>query len=685
MANSANALNIKSAGIPVFDGTATFTESTTTQYNVLVGGTSNAIGNVSPSATSGVPLVSGGAAANPSFGTAVVAGGGTGQTTLLIHGVLVGNTTSGITSLAVGTTGQVLQGNTGADPSWGSPAASSITITGDSGGGLTGASFTFTGGTTGLTFAGAGSTETLGGTLAVKNGGTGAATLTGVLTGNGTSAVTANAITQYGTVVAGASNAVASVAPSATSGVPYISQGNAANPTFGTAVVAGGGTGQVTLTNHGVLVGAGTSGITQLAVGTTGQVLQGNTGADPSWGSPAASSITITGNSGGGLTGTSFTFTGGTTGLTFAGAGSTETLGGTLVVANGGTGQTTLTAHGVLLGNGTTAITQLAAAATGSTLMGSTGADPAFTGSPSFSGSVTAGTTLTATLGAITATSGNVVITSGNLTLPLTTSAVGQIVQNGNRILHTYNGPTSQIFVGYQAGNFTLSQFFNTGIGAGSLAALTSGSNNTGIGYFSGNVITSGTNNFFGGMQTGVSLLTGSYNIGLGYQAASGYGGSESNNICLNAFGTGSESNTLRIGIGTGTGTQQLNKAIVCGIQGITVTGTAVLVSSSDQLGIAVSSRKYKENIEDMADESDRLYKLRPVTFTLKEYQDKSKQFGLIAEEVYDIMPELVVLDKEGQPQSVQYHNLPALLLNELQKLRKEVDALRTYCSTHHN
>ena len=131
----------------------------------------------------------------------------------------------------------------------------------------------------------------MGGTLAVKNGGTGAATLTGVLTGNGTSAVTANAITQYGTVVAGASNAVASVAPSATSGIPYISQGNAANPTFGTAVVAGGGTGQVTLTNHGVLVGAGTSEITQLAVGTTGQVLQGNTGADPSWGSPAASSI----------------------------------------------------------------------------------------------------------------------------------------------------------------------------------------------------------------------------------------------------------------------------------------------------------------------------------------------------------------------------------------------------------
>ena len=77
-----------------------------------------------------------------------------------------------------------------------------------------------------------------------------------------------------------------------------------------------------------------------------------------------------------------------------------------------------------------------------------------------------------------------------------------------------------------------------------------------------------------------------------------------------------------------------------------------------------------------MGDESDRLYKLRPVKFTLKEYQDKSKQFGLIAEEVYEVMPEIVVLDKEGLPQSVQYHNLPALLLNEIQKLNKRIEEL---------
>ena len=81
----------------------------------------------------------------------------------------------------------------------------------------------------------------------------------------------------------------------------------------GTLVVSNGGTGRATLTNHGVLVGAQTGAITQLSVRTTGQVLTGSTGADPVWASPPASSISITGDSGGALTGSSFTFTGGTT------------------------------------------------------------------------------------------------------------------------------------------------------------------------------------------------------------------------------------------------------------------------------------------------------------------------------------------------------------------------------------
>lgn len=112
--------------------------------------------------------------------------------------------------------------------------------------------------------------------IQVALGGTGAATITGVLIGNGTSAVTASTVTQYGTVIAGTSNAVSSVAPSATSGVPYISQGAASNPVFGTAVVAGGGTGLTGATVGGIFVGSSTTAFTNLTIGTNTQVLTSN-------------------------------------------------------------------------------------------------------------------------------------------------------------------------------------------------------------------------------------------------------------------------------------------------------------------------------------------------------------------------------------------------------------------------
>ena len=107
--------------------------STIAAHDVLVGTGTSPITVVAPSATAGIPLVSNGAAVDPSFTTAVVAGGGTGRTTLTNHGVLVGATTTAITQLAVGTNGQVLIGSTGADPAF-------ATLT------STGGSITFTGG-----------------------------------------------------------------------------------------------------------------------------------------------------------------------------------------------------------------------------------------------------------------------------------------------------------------------------------------------------------------------------------------------------------------------------------------------------------------------------------------------------------------------------------------------------------
>ena len=199
----------------------------------------------------------------------IVAEGGTGAGTFTSHGVLLGNTTSAITATAAGTTGQILTGITGSAPTFQSPAASSITITGDSGGGLTGNSFTFTGGTTGLTFAGSGTTETLGGTLVVANGGTGAATLTGVLTGNSTSAVTASTVTQNGVLYGGASNAVSSTGVGATGtvlvGTTSSAPSYSATPTLTSITFGSGSALSNYVTNTGytpTLLGGSTAGAT---------------------------------------------------------------------------------------------------------------------------------------------------------------------------------------------------------------------------------------------------------------------------------------------------------------------------------------------------------------------------------------------------------------------------------------
>lgn len=151
---------------------------------------------------------------------------------------------------------------------------------------------------------------------------------------------------------------------------------------FSPIPIVSGGTGSKTLGLNGVLIGNTLSAITATVAGTTGQVLTGITGSAPTFQAPAASSISISGDSGGALSGAAFTFTGSTTGLTFAGSGSTETLGGTLVVANGGTGVGTLTSHGVLLGNGTSAVSATAVGATGTVLIGTSASAPSFSATP---------------------------------------------------------------------------------------------------------------------------------------------------------------------------------------------------------------------------------------------------------------------------------------------------------------
>jgi hypothetical protein len=116
------------------------------------------------------------------------------------------------------------------------------------------------------------------------------------------------------------------------------------------------------------------------------------------------------------------------------------------------------------------------------------------------------------------------------------------------------------------------------------------------------------------------------------------------------------------------------DSTFIAGIFGASVDDASdvpVLIDTNGQLGTMTSSRRFKKDIRDMASASERLLDLRPVSFRLKRSEgsiEGALRFGLIAEEVAEVFPELVVYDDEDQPYTVRYHLLSSLLLNELQK-----------------
>jgi len=231
----------------------------------------------------------------------------------------------------------------------------------------------------------------------------------------------------------------------------------------------------------------------------------------------------------------------------------------------------------------------------------------------------------------------------------------------------------------------------NSAFGVEALFANTTGGGNSAFGYTTllSNT-TGGSNSAFGdsalssnttGFQNAAfghgaldSLRIGSFNVAIGtFAGASLTQGSS--NIYIGNTGAQSESDVIRIG------DPLTHKAtFIAGISGATnANGTPVLVNSSGQLGTLLSSRRFKDVIADMADESDLLMKLRPVSFYYKPELDPThtRQYGLVAEEVAQVSPELVVFDKDGAPQTVRYHFVNAMLLNEVQKQRQLVDEQR--------
>jgi hypothetical protein len=197
----------------------------------------------------------------------------------------------------------------------------------------------------------------------------------------------------------------------------------------------------------------------------------------------------------------------------------------------------------------------------------------------------------------------------------------------------------------------------NTAIGAAALAANSSAAGgNTAVGY-AALVSSTGSNNIGIGLGAGVNQGAGSHNIYIGNAGVNG------------------ESNTIRIG----NASFQDGGTIITGISGLTAIGGApVYVTGGGRLGTSTSSsRRFKQDIRDIAGESDRLMGLRPVAFRYKPEFDPTgvNQYGLIAEEVAEVYPDLVTSDRDGQPEGVRYHLITPLLLNEVQKQSRAMEA----------
>jgi hypothetical protein len=206
----------------------------------------------------------------------------------------------------------------------------------------------------------------------------------------------------------------------------------------------------------------------------------------------------------------------------------------------------------------------------------------------------------------------------------------------------------------------------NSAFGYESLWKNPSGSYNTAAGILALENNNSGSYNTALGDQALDSNETGKDNIGIGMWAGHSLPPGANSNIEIGNFMLQADAGgTIRIGTSAGQ-----TRFYVAGVN-TGIEGAQVYVDSNGQLGTFGSSIRFKEDVRDMAAASDGLMRLRPVTFRYKKpYADGSKpiDYGLIAEEVAAVYPDLVVRDADGQIQAVQYQKLTPMLLNEVQK-----------------
>jgi hypothetical protein len=310
-----------------------------------------------------------------------------------------------------------------------------------------------------------------------------------------------------------------------------------------------------------------------------------------------------------------------------------------------------------------------------------------------------------------------------------TTASQGALTKNGGT-LFLHNFGTGNTFLGASAGNRTMTGTQNVGVGGSVMPTLTNGSNNTAVGYVAGGALTTGIENTVVGAGALQLLTTGNANVAVGYQALTAAVGGGLNvaigNMALNALSGGNFNVAIGSGAGTGitsggdnlilgtnagtavttgsnniyighpgaaseSGIMRIGNSITAnyqaGIYNVTTSGgVGVLINSAGQLGTSTSSKKFKEDIMPVSEEiADALLQLEPVSFRYKNDDTREQQYGFVAEDVIQKIPELVICDDDNNPHTVRYHVLYALLLDRIKRDHVKMNVLEETISSMKN
>ena len=282
-------------------------------------------------------------------------------------------------------------------------------------------------------------------------------------------------------------------------------------------------------------------------------------------------------------------------------------------------------------------------------------------------------------------TTGSFNTATGSLALNSNTTALGNTAVGYQALYSNTSGGGNNAF-GSGALSSNISGIRNLAVGSGALGSLTSGELNTAVGNVTlFNCVGGNFNTALG--RDALGRTDGDQNTGLGFFAGSNLSGDGTNNIYIGNVGPvpiGTESNTIRLGTQTASIGTYFSEShpmpahtatFIAGISGTAVAGAAVKVNANGQLGVAPSSERFKAEIKPMDQASEAILALKPVSFLYKKEIDPhcTPQFGLVAEQVEKVNPDLVTRDPDGKAFTVRYEAVNAMLLNEFLKEHKTV------------